>query len=133
VLLLQQWEHDVSAWESLPIVAQEAAMGRRKVDSVELDPKPPASHVGRNDQDRLGKIFRRNVAYGDVHNHGTIFVGFCASKGILANMLNSMAGLDGGPRDELTLFTKPLTGAYYFVPSVDSLVAVAAAGTRVAA
>ena len=121
ILLLQQWEHDVSAWESLPVVSQEHAMGRRKPDSEELDPKPPASHVGRTDQDRLGKIFRRNVAYGDVHSHGTVFVGFCASQQILASMLEAMVGLDGGPRDELTLFTKPVTGAYYFIPSADDL------------
>ena len=125
ILLLQQWEHDVSAWESLGVVAQEHAMGRRKSDSEELDPKPPASHVARNDQDRLGKIFRRNVAYGDVHSHGTVFVGFCAQQRTLATMLEAMVGLDGGPRDELTLFTRALTGAYYFIPAADSLAAVA--------
>ncbi len=35
-----------------------------------------------------------------------------------------MAGIDG-PRDALTLYTKPLTGAYYFVPSVPALRAFA--------
>jgi putative iron-dependent peroxidase len=107
-------------------------MGRRKTDSEELSPKPPASHVARNDQDRLGKIFRRNVAYGDVHNHGTIFVGFCARQHILASMLEAMVGLDGGPRDALTLFTRALTGAYYFIPSADALAAVAGTGERAA-
>ncbi len=121
ILLLQQWEHDVSAWEALPVARQEHAMGRRKSDSKELDPKPPASHVGRTDQDRLGKIFRRNVAYGDVQRHGTVFVGFCARQDTLATMLEAMVGLDGGPRDDLTLFTKALTGAYYFVPSAEAL------------
>lgn len=127
VLLLQQWEHDVSAWETLSVSAQEQAMGRRKSDSAELSPQPPASHVARNDQDRLGKIFRRNVAYGDVHSHGTIFVGFCARQRTLAAMLESMVGLDGGPRDALTLYTKALTGAYYFIPAADSLTALASA------
>ncbi|HEY7025721.1 MAG TPA: Dyp-type peroxidase [Candidatus Limnocylindrales bacterium] len=130
ILLLQQWEHDVPAWEGLGVPAQEQAMGRRKTDSEELSPKPPASHVARNDQDRLGKIFRRNVAYGDVHNHGTIFVGFCARQHILASMLEAMVGLDGGPRDALTLFTRALTGAYYFIPSADALAAVAGTGER---
>jgi len=32
-----------------------------------------------------------------------------------------MAGLDGGTRDALTRYTRPLTGAYYFIPSTDSL------------
>jgi putative iron-dependent peroxidase len=36
-------------------------------------------------------------------------------------MLESMAGLANGRRDALTRFTTPLTGAYYFVPSGESL------------
>lgn len=130
ILLLQQWKHDVSAWEGLGVAAQEQAMGRRKSDSEELSPKPPASHVGRTDQDRLGKIFRRNVAYGDVDEHGTIFVGFCAKQQTLNAMLSAMIGLDGGPRDQLTLFTRALTGAYYFIPSADALAAAAGTGER---
>ncbi len=121
ILLLQQWQHDALAWEDLPVQAQELIMGRHKSDSEELDPAPQSSHVGRTDQDRLGKIFRRNVAYGSVDDHGTIFVGFCAAHRPLAAMLESMVGLDGGPRDELTKFTKPLTGSYYVIPSADRL------------
>ena len=97
-------------------------MGRRKADSVELDDKPSDSHVASTDQDRFGKIFRRNMPYGTVTDHGTMFVGFCAQQQPLADMLESMAGLNGGTRDALTRFTRPLTGAYYFVPSTDTLV-----------
>jgi porphyrinogen peroxidase len=32
-----------------------------------------------------------------------------------------MAGLNDGTRDALTRFTTALTGAYYFVPSTESL------------
>jgi porphyrinogen peroxidase len=32
-----------------------------------------------------------------------------------------MAGLISGTRDALTRFTRPLTGAYYFVPSTESV------------
>jgi hypothetical protein len=35
-------------------------IGRRKADSVELANKRPDSHVASTDQDRFGKIFRRN-------------------------------------------------------------------------
>ena len=45
ILLLQKWIHDARAWESLRVDEQELAMGRRKADSEELDPKPEASHV----------------------------------------------------------------------------------------
>jgi porphyrinogen peroxidase len=117
VLLLQKWEHDADKWESLSVADQELAMGRRKSDSVELEDKPDDSHVASTDQDRLGKIFRRNMAYGTVTDHGTMFVGFSADQQILASMLDSMVKTP----DALTRYTHPLTGAYYFVPSIDSI------------
>jgi putative iron-dependent peroxidase len=123
VLLLQQWEHDAGRWEDLAVEAQELAIGRRKLDSAELDPKPPTSHVALTDQDRFGKIFRRNIGYGTLGRHGTIFVGFSAQQGILAAMLDSMVARAGGDRDELTRFTRAITGAYYVVPSAEDLAA----------
>jgi putative iron-dependent peroxidase len=126
VLLLQQWEHDAIAWERLPVTSQEAIIGRRKADSAELDPPPPTSHVARTDQDQFGKILRRNIAYGSVARHGTIFVGFSADQRILAAMLESMIGRGDGPPDRLTTFTRALTGAYYVIPSADRLAALGA-------
>jgi porphyrinogen peroxidase len=121
ILLLQQWEHDATAWEGLPIPLQEAVIGRRKADSAELATPPPTSHVARTDQDQFGKIFRRNIAYGSVARHGTIFVGFSATQSTLARMLDSMAGRGDDPADRLTSFTRALTGAYYVIPSADRL------------
>ena len=121
VLLLQKWAHDAEAWEGLPVDEQERVIGRTKLDSVELDPQPPGSHVASTDQERFGKIFRRNMPYGTVTDHGTMFVGFSAEQRPLAAMLESMAGLGGGTRDALTRYTHPVTGAYYFVPSIEAL------------
>ncbi|HUK93863.1 MAG TPA: Dyp-type peroxidase [Gaiellaceae bacterium] len=121
VLLLQKWSHDVVAWEALAVEEQERVIGRTKDESVELDPKPDDSHVAMTDQDDFGKIFRRNMPYGTVTDHGTMFVGFSAEQGRLAKMLESMAGLAGDGRDALTRYTQPVTGAYYFVPSAQSL------------
>jgi len=130
ILLLQKWMHSVSAWETLGVAGQERAIGRRKTDSAELHPQPPASHVARTDQDNFGRIFRRNIPYGDLEEHGTVFVGFCAKQRPLAAMLESMLGLgeqgSGAVRDELTRFTRPLTGAYYFIPAADRLAALGA-------
>jgi porphyrinogen peroxidase len=126
ILLLQEWEHDAVAWEGLPVELQESVIGRRKRDSVELDPKPSTSHVGRTDQDQFGKIFRRNIAYGTLSRHGTIFVGFSASQKTLATMLGSMVGRGSGPRDELTRFTRALSGAYYVIPSAERMAAFGA-------
>jgi putative iron-dependent peroxidase len=121
ILLLQKWVHDSAEWEALPVGSQEAVIGRTKPDSVELDPRPDDSHVASTDQDRFGKIFRRNMPYGTVSDHGTMFVGFSATQRPLAAMLESMAGLAGGSRDALTRFAHPISGAYYFVPSIESL------------
>jgi putative iron-dependent peroxidase len=121
ILLLQRWRHDAVAWGSLGVPQQEQAMGRTKDESVELDDKAPSSHVARTDQDRFGKVFRRNMPYGTVTEHGTMFVGFSADQRRLTTMLESMAGLTDGVRDALTIYTQPLTGAYYFVPSTEAI------------
>ena len=123
VLLLQQWQHDGDAWDSLPIPEQERVIGRRKADSAELDPVPDDSHVGRTDQEAFGKIFRRNVGYGTLTQHGTIFVGFCRDQRILRAMLESMVGARSPALDRLTTFTRPITGGYYVIPSADALAA----------
>ena len=96
-------------------------MGRLKPDSTEIEDKWDESHVARTDQDTFGKVFRRNMPYGTVTNHGTMFVGFSADQKRLSDMLDNMAGLVDGKRDALTRYTNPLTGAYYFVPASDSL------------
>jgi len=121
VLLLQKWKHKTAEWEALPVDQQELVMGRTKADSIELENKPADSHVARTDQDEFGNIFRRNMPYGTVEDHGTMFVGFSSDQRRLSRMLESMAGLLTGTRDALTRFTQPLTGAYYFVPAAESL------------
>jgi porphyrinogen peroxidase len=121
ILLLQKWVHDAPEWEALSDAEQEAVIGRRKSDSVELEDKQDDSHVASTDQDVFGKIFRRNMPYGTVSDHGTMFVGFSADQRPLAAMLESMAGIDDGTPDALTRYTTPLTGAYYFVPSTEAL------------
>ncbi len=121
VLLVQKWKHQSTEWEALAVEQQERIMGRTKLESTELEDKPSDSHVARTDQDQFGKIFRRNMPYGKVDDHGTVFVGFSADQKRLSRMLESMAGLANGTRDALTRYTQPLTGSYYFVPSVESL------------
>jgi porphyrinogen peroxidase len=121
ILLLQKWRHDAATWTSLPVERREDVIGRRLLDSIELEDKPDDSHVARTDQDVFGKIFRRNTPYGTVLDHGTMFVGFAAEQRPLNTMLESMAGVTNGTRDALTRYTTPLTGAYYFVPSAQDL------------
>jgi porphyrinogen peroxidase len=125
VLLFQVWKHTKRAFNDLPLATQEAVIGRTKADSIELDDAhmPANSHVSRTTLVVGGNeldIFRRNVPYGIVSDNGTLFIGFSAEQLRLESMLKQMAGI-GGPRDALTLYTEPLTGAYYFIPSVQTL------------
>jgi porphyrinogen peroxidase len=124
ILLLQKWGHDAVAWELLPATGQEKVIGRTKPDSVELENRPADSHAARTDQDEFGKIFRRNMPFGTVTLHGTMFVGFSSDQGRLVAMLENMAGSRDGVRDALTYYSQPLSGSYYFVPSIKALSAV---------
>lgn len=131
VVLHQLWRHDTARWEAEPIATQERAMGRTKADSVELseDAMPPDAHVARTVVEVNGvelDIFRRNVAYGGVTDHGTVFVGFSYDQWRMAEMLRRMAGMGDGIRCALTRYLTPLTGGYYVVPSVEALTRLAA-------
>lgn len=126
VLLVQRWEH-LSSFASLPVDEQEAVIGRRKIDSVELDgdAMPADSHVSRTVVEENGQelaIFRRNTAWGTPGCHGTMFVGFCATRRPFEAMLERMVGVGDGVRDALTRHAVALTGAYYVVPSLEALV-----------
>jgi len=124
VLLYQLWRHETT-WTTLGQDAQERVIGRTKPDSIEFSEAtmPADSHVSRTTVNVDGNeldIFRRNVPYGQVGEHGTVFIGFSADQKRMQLMLEQMAGING-PRDALTRYTTPFTGAYYFVPSIQSL------------
>jgi porphyrinogen peroxidase len=123
ICLVQKWIHDSAAWEALSTDEQEKAIGRTKADSVELPEhiRGEQSHVSRTVIEENGEelhIFRRNTPFGTPSSHGTMFVGFSADQRILTRMLARMAGVEIGFRDALT-------GAYYFVPSIQALRAFA--------
>jgi putative iron-dependent peroxidase len=126
VLLVQQWVHDTAAFEALSVAEQEKIIGRTKHESIELDEeiRGATSHVSRTVIEEGGKelhIFRRNSPFGTATHHGTMFIGFSCEQPRLARMLARMAGAEDGVRDALTRFTSPITGSYYFVPSVEAL------------
>jgi putative iron-dependent peroxidase len=73
-------------------------MGRIKADSVEIENKAPDSHVASTDQDTFGKVFRPCTKFW-----------------------RAWPGLKTDKRGALTRYTKPLTGAYYLIPSIEVL------------
>ena len=83
VLLLQQWEHDAIGWESLPVTAQEAIIGRRKADSAELDPRP---HDLACRTDRPGRLRGRS-------SDGTSRTARCSGTGRSSSASAANSGL----------------------------------------
>ncbi len=126
IVLMQKWLHDAAAFDALPVEVQEKVIGRTKDKSIELDEevRGPQSHVSRTVIEVDGveqHIFRRNTPFGTATEHGTMFIGFSREQYRLARMLARMAGAEDGIRDALTRYTTAVSGAYYFVPSVETL------------
>ena len=72
-------------------------MGRTKPDSIELDPRPTDSHVAKTDQDTFGNVFRRNMPYGTVSDHGTFHIQVLDSTGPVASVqITARLTDDGG-------------------------------------
>jgi putative iron-dependent peroxidase len=126
-VLAMRWVHDLDAFDRLTEQDQGRVIGRTKADSVELSPaeKPANAHIARVEIEAGGQeqeIFRRSVPYGTVQEHGLYFVAFSADPARFDRMLARMFGTSGdGIRDRLTDFSRPVSGASYFAPSLNAL------------
>ncbi len=123
-----RWVHDLAAFHALSQPEQEGVIGRSKADSVELadDVKPPTAHIARvvvdDENGEELEIFRRSVPFGTVAELGLYFLAFSADLSRFEIMLGRMFGTSGdGLSDRLVAFTKPVTGSFYFAPSVEAL------------
>ena len=124
-VLAQKWVHDLGAFHAQSLEEQQGTIGRTKPDSVELDDKPSGAHIARvvieEDGEEL-ELYRRSTPYGRVGELGLYFLAFSADPSRFTKMLARMFGLSGdGLHDHLTDFTTPVSGAFYFAPSLDAL------------
>jgi porphyrinogen peroxidase len=127
-VLVMRWVHDLDTFARLAASDQERVIGRTKPDSVELEPpsRPPTAHISRVQvDDQHGEeieIYRRSVPYGTVRLRGLYFLAFSAERARFETLLARMFGTsDDGVTDRLTDFSRPVTGAYYFAPSLNAL------------
>ena len=126
-VLTMRWVHDLVAFNRLSIEDQQHVIGRTKPDSQELPAAemPDTAHISRVQTSVGGReleIFRRSVPYGTAREHGLNFVAFSAERSRYDQMLARMFGLSpDGLHDRLTDFSRPLSGAYYFAPSLNAL------------
>jgi putative iron-dependent peroxidase len=124
-VMTMKWVHNLDAFHGQDVEGQEGTIGRTKPDSVELEDKPATAHISRvvieEDGEEL-EIYRRSVPYGRVQEHGLYFVAFSAERSRFTKMLHRMFGLSGdGLHDHLIDFTTPVSGSFYFAPSLDAL------------
>ena len=132
-VITMKWVHDLVAFNRLPVEEQQRVFGRTKPDSVELSAaeKPPTAHISRVETTVDGtelEIFRRSVPYGTAEEHGLYFVAFSADRSRYDRMLARMFGTaPDGVRDHLTDFSHPVSGGYYFAPSLNALAELAGA------
>ena len=127
-VLVMRWIHDLDAFEQLPTREQERVIGRSKPSSIEMtgDALPLDAHIARvqitDPQGEELPIYRRSVPYGTVAEHGLYFVAFSADRTRFDRMLARMFGTDAdGVHDRITDFSRPVTGSFYFAPSLTTL------------
>jgi porphyrinogen peroxidase len=129
-VIVQKYLHDMPAWDALSVEDQEAAIGRTKLDDVELpdDLKPSNSHVALNviedeDGNELA-IWRLNMPFGKVADdeYGTYFIGYARTPDVTERMLRNMfIGVPPGNHDRILDFSRAVTGGLFFVPTEDFL------------
>lgn len=125
IVLFQRWVHDLEHLHGLTEQEQERIIGRTKATSEELpdELKPASAHIERvvieEDGEEL-EVFRRSTPYGDLEEHGLLFVAFSADQRRLDRMLDRMVGNGDGVRDAITTWSTPMAGAFYFAPPIEA-------------
>ena len=129
-VVVQKYVHDIEAWEALPVEEQERAVGRTKLDDIELpnDQKPADSHVALNtivdEHGEERQIVRVNMPFGEVgaDEFGTYFIGYARTPAVIEEMLQNMfIGKPPGVTDRILDFSTAVTGNLFFVPTVNLL------------
>jgi putative iron-dependent peroxidase len=129
-VMVQKYVHDLTAWNALTVEEQEAAIGRTKLDNMEIpdERKAPNSHVKLNvvedpDGNEL-KILRDNMPFGSVAagEFGTYYIAYAANPDVPELMLRRMfIGDPYGTYDRILDFSTARTGSLFFAPTADFL------------
>ncbi|MBS0848887.1 Dyp-type peroxidase [Citrobacter sp. JGM124] len=126
-VLVQRWEHNLRQLNRMSVHEQEMVIGRTKQENeeIEADKRPVTSHLSRVDLKEDGKglkILRQSLPYGTASGvHGLYFIAYSARLHNIEQQLLSMFGETDGKHDAMLRFTRPVTGGYYFAPSLDVL------------
>jgi porphyrinogen peroxidase len=116
---VQQWLHDLDAFEKLTDDLADHAIGRHRVTNEELADSPESAHVKRTAQESFDPqafLLRRSMPWMMSMQAGLMFVAFGKSFDAFEAQMRRMAGFDDGITDALFTISKPVNGAYYWCP-----------------
>jgi putative iron-dependent peroxidase len=116
---VQQWLHDLDAFEALTDELANHSFGRDRLTNEELEDSPESAHVKRTAQESFDPeafVLRRSMPWMMSMQAGLMFVAFGKSLYAFEAQMRRMAGFDDGIVDALFKISKPVNGAYYWCP-----------------
>ena len=116
---VQQWLHDLDAFEALADDEKDHHIGRRRSDNEELEDSPTSAHVKRTAQEDFDPpafMLRRSMPWMMSMQAGLVFVAFGQSLYAFETQMRRMAGLEDGTIDAIFSISRPLNGAYFWCP-----------------
>lgn len=116
---VQQWVHDLDAFEKLGDDERDHHFGRRLSDNEEIEDAPETAHVKRTAQESFDPeafVLRRSMPWMLSMQAGLMFVAFGKSHQAFEQQMHRMAGRDDGIVDAMFSISKPVTGAYFWCP-----------------
>jgi putative iron-dependent peroxidase len=120
-MAVQQWLHDLNAFEAMTPLAQDRMVGRRRSDNEELDDAPESAHVKRTAQESFEPeafVLRRSMPWAAGEQAGLMFVALGKSFAAFEAQLRRMLGLDDMVVDAMFGMSKPISTAYFWCPPV---------------
>jgi len=118
---VQQWVHDLDAFQAKPASEQDNIIGRRKSDNEELEDAPESAHVKRTAQEDFAPeafVLRRSMPWTCGMESGLVFVAFGRSFDAFEAQLIRMVGAEDGITDAVFTFTRPISGSYFWCPPI---------------
>jgi len=116
---VQQWVHDLDAFEALADADRDNHFGRRLSDNEELEDSPTSAHVKRTAQESFDPeafMLRRSMPWMVSMQAGLMFVAFGKSLYAFEAQMKRMAGQEDGITDAMFAISRPVTGAYFWCP-----------------
>jgi porphyrinogen peroxidase len=116
---VQQWVHDLDAFEALGDEERDHAIGRRLADNEEIEDSPVSAHVKRTAQESFDPeafVLRRSMPWMMSMQAGLMFVAFGQSLHAFEAQMRRMAGEEDGVTDALFRISRPVNTAFFWSP-----------------